>query len=274
VLPLVPGYVSMVSGLSAAELSAGSAATRAAGPSSTEAAGAGSPGPGGATAVVAEGRTSSDALRPVLRGIGLFVLGFTVVFVGLGATASGIGSLLHGHRYVLSQVSGGLIVALGVVMVLGALPSGVWASAGSGTLGFVTRVTGEHRFDVRPSRLGSWAAPVMGMAFAFAWTPCIGPVLGAVLGLASRNGTLAGGAFLLLAYSLGLAVPFVLVGLAFGRFTALLARTRHWLWAVELTAGVILVVFGVLLLTDNVGWVSNHISDLLNHMGLGRLSKS
>jgi cytochrome c-type biogenesis protein len=197
-----------------------------------------------------------------------------VVFVGLGATASGIGSLLHGHRYVLSQVSGALIVALGVVMVLGALPSGVWARAGSGTLGVVTRVTGEHRFDVRPSRLGSWAAPVMGMAFAFAWTPCIGPVLGAVLGLASRDGTLAGGAFLLLAYSLGLAVPFVLVGLAFGRFTALLARTRHWLWAVELTGGVILVVFGVLLLTDNVGWVSNHISDLLNHIGLGRLSKS
>jgi cytochrome c-type biogenesis protein len=270
VLPLVPGYVSMVSGLSAAELSAGSTQPAA----SIGAAGTGSVGTGGATAVVAEGRTPPDALRPVLRGIALFVLGFTVVFVGLGATASGIGSLLHGHRYVLSQLSGALIVALGVVMVLGALPSGVWARAGSGTLGFVTRVTGEHRFDVRPSRLGSWAAPVMGMAFAFAWTPCIGPVLGAVLGLASRNGTLAGGAFLLLAYSLGLAVPFVLVGLAFGRFTAVLARTRHWLWAVELTAGVILIVFGVLLLTDNVGWVSNHISDLLNHMGLGRLSKS
>jgi cytochrome c-type biogenesis protein len=276
VLPLVPGYVSMVSGLSAAELSAASAGSTSDPHSELSSTGAavGSPGTGGTTAVVAEGRTPPDALRPVLRGIGLFVLGFTVVFVGLGATASGIGSLLHGHRYVLSQVSGALIVALGVVMVLGALPSGVWVRAGSGTLGLVTRVTGEHRFDVRPSRLGSWAAPVMGMAFAFAWTPCIGPVLGAVLGLASRNGTLAGGAFLLLAYSLGLAVPFVLVGLAFGRFTALLARTRHWLWAVELAAGVILIVFGVLLLTDNVGWISNHISDWLNHIGLGRLSKS
>jgi cytochrome c-type biogenesis protein len=283
----------MVSGLSAAELSAsGSTASPGAG-AGEGAGGAADGGAGntdeGATAegattgagaaagpgtVVAEGLNPSATLRPVLRGIGLFVIGFTVVFVGLGATASGIGSLLHGHRYVLSQVSGALIVALGAVMVLGALPSSVWANAGSGTLGVVSRVTGEHRFDVRPSRLGSWAAPVMGMAFAFAWTPCIGPVLGAVLGLASRNGTLAGGAFLLLAYSLGLAVPFVLVGLAFGRFTALLARTRRWLWAVELTAGVILVVFGVLLLTDNVGWVSNHISDLLNNIGLGRLSKS
>ena len=114
----------------------------------------------------------------------------------------------------------------------------------------------------------------MGMAFAFAWTPCIGPVLGVVLGLASRNGTLAGGVVLLFAYSLGLAVPFVIVGLAFGRFTAALARARHWLWIVEVAAGVILVVFGVLLVTENVGWVSNHISNVLDDLGLGRLSTS
>jgi len=245
VLPLVPGYVSMVSGLSAAELEAGG-----------------------------EGATPSAALRPVLRGIGLFVAGFTLVFVALGATASGIGSLLHGHRYVLAQVSGALIIFLGGVLLLGALPARVWASAGSGTLGVVSRLTGEHRFDVRPSRLGVWAAPVMGMAFAFAWTPCIGPVLGVVLGLASRNGTLAGGVVLLFAYSLGLAVPFVVVGLAFGRFTAALGRARHWLWIVEVAAGVILVVFGVLLVTGNVGWVSNHISNVLDDIGLGRLSTS
>jgi cytochrome c-type biogenesis protein len=114
----------------------------------------------------------------------------------------------------------------------------------------------------------------MGMAFAFAWTPCIGPVLGVVLSLAARNGTLAGGVVLLFAYSLGLAVPFVLVGLAFGRLTTTLARARQWLWVVELVAGVILVVFGVLLLTDNVTWVSTQLSNLLNAIGLGRLSKS
>ncbi len=245
VLPLVPGYVSMVSGLSAAELEAGG-----------------------------DGATPSAALRPVLRGICLFVVGSTLVFVALGATASGIGSLLHGHRYVLAQVSGALIVVLGAVMVLGAVPARLWEHAGSGTLGAVSRVTGERRFDVRPSRLGGWAAPVMGMAFAFAWTPCIGPVLGVVLGLASRNGTLAGGVLLLFAYSLGLALPFVLVGLAFGRFTAALGRARHWLWAVELVAGLVLIVFGLLLLTDNVGWVSNHVSNLLNDVGLSRLSKS
>jgi cytochrome c-type biogenesis protein len=138
----------------------------------------------------------------------------------------------------------------------------------------VTRLTGEHRFDIRPSKLGAWAAPLMGMAFAFAWTPCIGPVLGVVLGLASRTGTLAGGVLLLFAYSLGLALPFVLVGLAFGRMTGVLARARHWAWAVELVGGLLLVGFGVLLLTDNVGWLSNHISSWLNDIGLGRLTRS
>jgi cytochrome c-type biogenesis protein len=162
-----------------------------------------------------DGATPSQALRPVLRGIGLFVAGFTIVFVALGATASGLGQVLHSNKVTLTYISGAVIVFLGVVMLLGALPATVWSNAGSGTLGLVSRVTGEHRFDVRPSRLGKWAAPVMGMAFAFAWTPCVGPVLGVVLGLASRTDTLAGGVVLLFAYSLGLAVPFVLVGLAF-----------------------------------------------------------
>ena len=241
----MPGYVSMVSGLSAAELSAGG-----------------------------DGVTPSAALRPVLRGIGLFVAGFTLVFVALGATASTIGQVLKNNRIELIYVSGAVIVLLGVIMLLSALPTRVWAHSGSGTLGVVSRLTGEHRFDVRPSRLGAWAAPVMGMAFAFAWTPCIGPVLGVVLGMASRTGTLAGGVVLLFAYSLGLALPFVLVGLAFSRMTGVLARTRHWAWAVELVAGLLLIGFGVLLLTDNVGWLSNHISNLLNDIGLGRLSRS
>ena len=167
-----------------------------------------------------------------------------------------------------------MIIVLGAVLVLGALPARVWAHAGSGTIGVVSRLTGERRFDVRPSTLGAWAAPVMGMAFAFAWTPCIGPVLGVVLGLAAHTGSLPGGVLLLFAYSLGLAVPFVLAGLAFGRLTATLARARHWLGAVELVAGIVLIVFGVLLLTDNVSWVSTQLSNLLNDVGLGRLSRS
>src|SRR5579859_676676 len=115
VLPLVPGYVSMVSGLSAAELEAGG-----------------------------EGATPASALRPVLRGIALFVAGFTLVFVALGATASGVGHLLKSNKVELAHISGIAIIVLGAVMLLTALPARVWAHTGSGTLGVVSRVTGEH----------------------------------------------------------------------------------------------------------------------------------
>jgi cytochrome c-type biogenesis protein len=248
VLPLVPGYLSMVSGLSAAELTAAH--------------------PGGAGTVVV------STTRPMLRGIGLFIGGFTLVFVALGATASGIGHLLNSHQLVLSRVSGFVIVFLGLVLFLGAVPGSIWSRLGTRPLGLLARLTGDRRFEVRPSTLGTWAAPVMGMAFAFAWTPCIGPVLGVVLGLASHNGTLAGGVLLLFAYSLGLAVPFVVTGLAFGRMTSLFARARRAMWIIEIVAGVIVVAFGVLLITNNVAWVATEMRHLFTDIGLGRLSTS
>lgn len=251
VLPLVPGYVSMVSGLSAAELTA-------------------------ARASVAGGGTTTGVvtMRPMLRGIGLFIAGFTLVFVALGAAASGIGHLLASHKETLTHVSGFVVIVLGLVLLLGTVPSGFWARLGAGPLGVLSRVVGERRFDVRPSTLGTWAAPIMGMAFAFAWTPCIGPVLAVVLGLAEHNGSLAGGVLLLFAYSLGLAVPFVAAGLAFGRLTSVIARARRGLWIVEVVGGVILVIFGILLVTDHLGWISTQFSSLLDHIGLRRLSTS
>jgi cytochrome c-type biogenesis protein len=249
VLPLVPGYVSMVSGLSAAELTASRAAA-------------------------GEGSVAVVTMRPMLRGIGLFIAGFTLVFVALGAAASGIGHLLVSHKETLTHVSGFVVTVLGIVLLLGTVPSRVWAHVGAGPLGVLNRVTGERRFDVRPSTLGIWAAPVMGMAFAFAWTPCIGPVLAVVLGLAEHNGSLAGGVMLLFAYSLGLAVPFVVAGLAFGRLTSVIARARRGLSIVEVVGGVVLVVFGILLVTDQLGWISSQFSSLLDHIGLSRLSTS
>jgi cytochrome c-type biogenesis protein len=251
VLPLVPGYVSMVSGLSAAELTA----TRVS---------------------VAGGGTTTGVvtMRPMLRGIGLFIAGFTLVFVALGAAASGIGHLLASHKEMLTHVSGFVVIVLGLVLLLGTVPSGFWARLGTGPLGVVSRVAGERRFDVRPSTLGTWAAPIMGMAFAFAWTPCIGPVLAVVLGLAEHNGSLAGGVLLLFAYSLGLAVPFVAAGLAFGRLTSVIARARRGLWIVEVVGGGILVIFGILLVTDHLGWISSQFSNLLDHIGLRRFSTS
>ncbi len=290
VLPLVPGYVSMVSGLSAAELTAtkrvapsGGVATSALAPTGA----VGSPGPpagpatpGGSVATVPPIAPAASpapvpvTMRPMLRGIGLFIAGFTVVFVALGAAASGIGRLLVSHKETLTHVSGFAVILLGLVLLLGVVPAGFWARLGAGPLGVLTRITGERRFDVRPSTLGTWAAPVMGMAFAFAWTPCIGPVLAVVLGLAERNGSLAGGVLLLFAYSLGLAVPFLLAGLAFGRLTSVIARARRGLWLVEAVGGTVLVVFGVLLVTDHLGWISTQFTTLLDHIGLKRLSTS
>jgi len=262
VLPLVPGYVSMVSGLSAAELTATKRVTPSGGATVATIAPAAAPAP------------LPVSMRPVLRGIGLFIVGFTVVFVALGAAASGVGRLLVSHKETLTHVSGFVVILLGLVLLLGVLPAGFWARVGAGPRGALTRITGERRFDVRPSTLGTWAAPVMGMAFAFAWTPCIGPVLAVVLGLAEHNGSLAGGVLLLFAYSLGLAVPFVLAGLAFGRLTSVIARARRGLWLVEAIGGTVLVVFGVLLVTDHLGWISTQFTTLLDHIGLKRLSTS
>jgi len=220
-------------------------------------------------------RTARAATRrPMLTGIGLFVGGFTIVFVALGAAASGIGRVLDAHEIPLAHVSGIVVILLGLLLLLGALPGEWWSRLGAGPLRFVTRLNGERRFDVRPSALGVWAAPVMGMAFAFAWTPCIGPVLGAVLALASHNGSLSGGVLLLFAYSLGLGVPFVATGLAFERLTEVFARARRTLGVIEVVAALILIVFGILLVTDNVAWVSTQFTNLFDHLGLSRLSKS
>ena len=225
VLPLVPGYVSMVSGLSATEM--GDAARR-----------------------------RPAALVPGILG---FVAGFTVVFTALGAAASGVGRLLVHHQRGLDVVAGVMVCLLGL-----------WL-AGIGSPRIFQR---ERRFHPRPSRLGRFAPPIMGMAFAFGWTPCIGPVLGGVLGLAAERATLASGLILLVTYSLGLGVPFLVTGLAFGRLTSVLARMRRSLGVVDVVAGSALVAFGILLLTGELHWVSAAVADVLRAIGLERLTVS
>ncbi len=249
VLPLVPGYLSLVSGLSAAELGSSRAAP--------------SPSP-----------SPSPALVPLLRGILLFVAGFTAVFVALGATASGVHALLYRHLHVLTLTSGAVVVALGAVMLATSLPAGAWSRLGPRVAGRAAWFVGERRVHVRPETLGAWAAPVMGMAFAFAWTPCIGPVLGAVLALTMARSTLGGGVALLFAYSLGLGVPFLLTGLAFDRVTTFYARARKPLAVLQAAAALVLVAFGAILLAGDLGWLSAQFSSLLDHLGLQRLTVS
>jgi cytochrome c-type biogenesis protein len=187
-----------------------------------------------------------------------------VIFTILGASASALGRLFLTNQRALETVSGILIVVFGALLV--AVAAGVQLPG---------MLSAEHRFVVRPSVLGVWAPPVMGMAFAFAWTPCIGPVLGSVLTLAAgTGGSATGGIALLLAYSLGLGVPFLLTGLAFGRMTDVLARVRSRLRWVDLVGGVVLVLFGILLLTGNVAIVSDHIATWLRDLHLDRLATS
>jgi cytochrome c-type biogenesis protein len=200
----------------------------------------------------------------LLRGILAFVAGFTVIFTILGASASALGRLFLTNQRALETVSGILIVVFGALLVT--MATGVQLPG---------VVSAERRFVVRPSVLGAWAPPVMGMAFAFAWTPCIGPVLGSVLTLAAgTGGSATGGIALLLAYSLGLGVPFLLTGLAFGRMTDVLARVRSRLRWVDMVGGVVLVLFGLLLLTGNVSVVSDHIATWLRDLHLDRLATS
>ncbi|MHB1533737.1 MAG: cytochrome c biogenesis CcdA family protein [Acidimicrobiales bacterium] len=225
VLPLVPSYLSMMSGVGTAQLAEA---------------------------------TRTDQRR-LLRSTALFVAGFTVVFVAIEAAASTLGRSLQAHQQVLDRVSGVVIIVMGLVFA--GLVHPAW-------------LTRERRWAVRPSRLGEWAAPVMGMAFAFGWTPCIGPALAAVLSLASATQTLGRGELMLVFYSLGLGVPFVATGVAFARMTAVLSFTRRHVRAINAVSGLVLAGLGVLLLTDSLHVLSTWSDDLLKALGLGRLSTS
>jgi cytochrome c-type biogenesis protein len=242
VLPLVPSYLSMMSGVGVSTVAGG--------------VGAGGVGASGVGAGVAAATVAADRRR-LLWSTLLFVAGFSLVFALLEATASALFHPLQSHKAVLGDIAGGLIVAMGVVLAF-QLP---WLQR-------------EHRLAVRPSRLGPWVAPVMGMTFAFGWTPCITPVLAAVLGLASSGGTLARGEEMLVAYSLGLGVPFVVTGLAFGRMSGALLFARRHSQVISLVSGLVLAALGVLIITGQVGTISSWSSSVLQHLGLGGLTSS
>lgn len=167
----------------------------------------------------------------------LFALGFTVVFTALGAAASSIGSLLNVHRVLLEQAAGLLVIVLGLFLI-GILRIPVLLREGRPLLGW--------------AQPGPGGAFLLGIGFAFGWTPCIGPVLAAILLLASGQATVASGTLLLLLYSIGLGVPFVLAALLMER----LGGVRRWLTrhgrVIDVAGGVLLVGMGVLMFTDRL----------------------
>ena len=221
VLPLVPGYLSAVSGVSIADFKEG------------------------------EGR-SAKVLFPAV----VFCLAFSVVFVALGMTATGIGSTLSDHRDTLERVSGAVIIALGVFFVL---------------TPFVPKLNREWRIDALMHRAGSGGPLVAGAAFAIAWTPCVGPTLGSILTAAATQQTVGKGGVLLAAYSAGLAVPFLVTAVAFNRATAAFRWLRNHYMAVTAVSGVILIGMGLLLLTGELTQLNSEARKFLDTIGIGSL---
>lgn len=180
------------------------------------------------------GSVTADRRRTVLAAV-LFVAGFSLVFVALGATASVLGSVLLAYRLPLSRVAGVFILAMGLVLLL------------EGRVGFLSR-GGDWSRRFEGGRLTT--APALGAAFGITWTPCIGPVLGAILTLAGATASLGQGVALLVAYSVGLAVPFVLLGLSVTQVRSWLRRIGRGTAVLQSASAALLVVMGVLLVTD------------------------
>jgi cytochrome c-type biogenesis protein len=177
------------------------------------------------------------AARKELATALLFVLGFTTVFVALGASASAIGGLLREYTSILTTIAGVAVIVMGLHFL------GVFNFA------FMHRTA---RMQVEKP-IGLWGAYVMGLAFAFGWTPCIGPVLAAILAVAASEASAARGAGLLAIYSLGLGIPFLLAAFALKPFVGFLARMRSRLGIVEKIMGGFLVLTGIAFLS---GWIS------------------
>jgi cytochrome c-type biogenesis protein len=179
-------------------------------------------------------------LRERLRTFSLslcFVLGFTTIFVALGAGANALTLLLAGYRYELNIFSGALVILFGLLTV------GLWRPA------WAQR---ELRWQGRPPGSGPVAAYLLGMAFAFGWTPCIGPILGAILAVAASSANTTGGVALLAVYSLGLGVPFILSALFLSGFVARLGKLRRTGRILQLVAGGVMIAMGIAMITGHL----------------------
>ena len=215
VLPIVPGYLSFISGVNVAQFR--------------------------------EGGAPRDLVRRVVLTSLAFVLGFSTVFIALGAAATYIGSLLQEYKRVLGMVGGVVII------ILGLHTAGVFK---------IQWLLAEKRANVQTRPLGLFGAYVVGLAFAFGWTPCIGPILGAILLYASQQETVGQGVVLLTAYSAGLGIPFLLSALAVNGFFKAFARLRGSMRTVEIVSGALLVGVGLLLVTDRLTLIAQYFTKM------------
>jgi cytochrome c-type biogenesis protein len=224
VLPIVPAYLSLITGLSVGDLEEGQV----------------------------------KVLPRIALDTGLFVAGFTAVFVLLGLITTAVGETLFENQSTLTRISGALVILMALYL------------AGSQLL-MAPRLYQEFRVHPHLERFGPVAAPIAGVAFGLGWTPCIGPVLGTVLSFAAQGQDLARATLLLVAYSLGLGLSFLAVGLAFGKLTTPLDWVKRHSRAITFVSAAVLFFFGVVLLTDNLSQVTARLTNLMDSLGLGRL---
>jgi len=189
---------------------------------------------------VANDESAKASRRAVMTSAVMFVLGFSTVFVALGASASLVGGLIRAWSAELSILAGLVIIVMGLHFL------------GLTRIGFLMR---EGRLPI-PKPVGLWGAYVMGLAFAFGWTPCIGPILAAILSVAAAEATVAKGAMLLAFYSAGLGIPFLLAAFAVEQFSELFVRMKKHLARVEHAMGVLMVITGIAFLTGAISNVS------------------
>ena len=211
VLPLVPSYLSFVTGMSLEDLQGG-----------------------------------VDRRATFMHSL-LFVLGFSIIFIALGASASFLGSFLYNYKVWIARVGGAVIIVLGLHL------TGVFK---------IAPLLRERRVHVSDKPAGYLGTIGVGAAFGAGWTPCIGPILGSILGLASTQDTVWAGVSLLSVYSLGLAIPFLISALALDLFLSAFSRFRRFLPAVEKGAGVMLIILGLLLVTGTFTLLNTYLLPL------------
>jgi cytochrome c-type biogenesis protein len=216
VLPLIPAYISFISGLTVDELEQ-------------------------------EDSGRSKRLTRVFISTLFFVLGFSAVFVMMGASATFVSKMIFANRIWFGRIAGILIVILGLHM------TGIFR------IGFLEY---EKRIHVRENALGLLGVFLIGAAFAFGWTPCIGPILAAILGLAAQQDTVGSGVALLGSYSLGLGLPFLATGLAINGFMGVYRRLRKHMRAIEIACGIFLLAVGVLIFFDMFAILSGYMAEL------------
>jgi cytochrome c-type biogenesis protein len=226
VLPLIPGYLSYISGLSLDEMR-------------------GTPAAGGVAVAVA--RPTGTTRQVVLSSLA-FIVGFSLVFISLGAAASAIGQFLTREQALFNRIAGAVIVIFGL-HTMGVLR--------------IEWLYQEKRVHTSKKPTGFIGAGLVGIAFAFGWTPCIGPILAGILALAGSQETVGQGVRLLAVYSLGLGVPFLATALMIDRFFSAMGRIRRYYHTIEIVSGVLLVVIGLLIFTNRFTVIAKWLTPYL-----------